>query len=230
MTTSGAPLAVTLDGVPLDGVSPETFDVRGEELVTQRQASDATRRESRPDVAAGEAAKTIKFRIVAEYRHLRDGWAARVDRMLSAPGQHRLILWKHVELAFAGDGASAVFTLPRPFARDAVDQSGAPITTPSGRPWNTFDTAVYLAGPLGAAITATRVDQATWDGGSPAAGVVWQLEGAPQIKLAAAGVPAAGSWIYVSSVPEFRVLVVPGQGVSYRGPIAEPRRLELVET
>lgn len=232
--TSGAPLAITLDGVHLDGISPQDVTVREEEAVTHRTASALAHRESRSWVDPGDPGRTLKLHLELDYAHVR-AKAPLLDRLLAVPGAHRIILWKHVTTAHESDGVTQVLTLPRAFVQDALDAAGAAIVPPAGHPWSRFPVQVYLAGPLSAAVEPQAVSQSTWDAGDPPQGTVWRLTGQPLLKLAPEDVPAAvappapPAYISVAMVPELRVhRVAPGQ-VSYRSPIPEPRRLELRE-
>jgi hypothetical protein len=227
-TTSGAPVAITLDGIHLLEISPQEIVIREEERVTHRQGAAGNSRESRPWVEPGEPGRAVKIGVTLDWQTVR-AKAPLIDRLLALPGAHRLAVWKRVTTAHESDGAGQVVTLPRAFVQDALDHQGLAILPPGGHPWSRFATHVYLAGPLGAAIEPELVSQATWDAGDPAAGVVWRLTGEPLLKLAAEDVPVPGQYVNVEMVPELRVhRVAPGE-VSYRSPIPEPRRLELRE-
>lgn len=225
--TSGAPLGITLDGIHLSGISPENYRLRAEEMVTHRQAVDATGRESRPWTPPATASKLIKYRLNLDYRHVRDK-ADLIDRLLAVPGSHRIIVWKYVTVTFSGNGATRVFTLPRALARDAVDHAGAALSPPAGRQWTDFAPEVRT-GPLSAGLTVSRVTQATWDAGDPPAGTVWFLEASRQLQLAPDDTPATDSWLYVATVPELSVHQISSDDRNHDNPIREPRRLELRE-
>lgn len=229
MTTSGAPLAITLDGVHLLGVSPQDVTFRPADRVTHREAADGSVRESRPWVDTGQVAKRVRYTVVLDYRHARDE-APLIDRLLSTPGEHRLVAWKHEADAHESDGVQQVYTLPRTLAQDALDDAGDPLSPPGGHPWSRFAVRVRLGSARAGALEPLAVSQAAWDAGDPPTGTVWRLTGSPQIKLAPADVPLAGEYLYTESVPELRLVQAAPPERSYRSPLLEPRRLELRET
>jgi len=220
VTTSytGTRVPPTLAGWPLEGIAASETLVRYREMKTVQESAGGSRQEQLLARVAGYPVRTKKREFVFRYAHVRDKYDL-IEQILAAAGPFTLTVWKFEHFAFAGDGARLEFLLDHDLAAD-YDAVPAALV-------GKIDPEVKVELD-GTPLTYTPVATATFDAGTPAAGLVWFETDGRRIKLPAA--PAAGETVHCRFVPRFEVVEQADHEKRYASPLREPRDIVLLET
>jgi len=214
----GTRVPPTLQGTQLTGASAREVLVRWREMKTVQESGGGDRQEQLLARPSGYPVRTRKREFVFDYNHIR-GLYDLVEEILAAAGPFTLSLWKLEHFAFAGDGARTEFFFDHDLAADFDSVPSALV--------GKIDPVVKV-GISGTALTYTAVSTATFDGGDPAAGIVWFETAGRRMKLPAA--PAVGETVFARFVPRFECLEQADHEKRYQNPIREPRSIVLLET
>jgi hypothetical protein len=219
MAQPAVPAQPIFNGAVLS-VSPELWQVTTSQAKTVHQLATAGRRETFTYWGPGWPLIKTKREVQIEWSHLKGEVGAMVERMLAAPGPHRLILWQPVDVAYAGDGSRAAYTCPW---HQALDLYPIP---PGGVPSSIFMPQVRLT-LAGAPLNCLFQTAEAYSAGEPDEGDVWFLAGQGGFKLSAP--PSAGSTVYLTTYPVLEVLEAPDSSRSFKNPVSRPRTLVLLE-
>lgn len=206
----------TLDGTQLTKISPEAFVETAMPKANVVELATGKRRLQSTYWGAGYPDRKLVYSWQVRYAHLRDQRRL-VNWLLAKGGTHTLTVWRHVELAYEGDGTRSEYYLPW---RHAPYVETAPAEDASFSRLGLFATT-DPADQTG--LTVVSKTTAQYDGGTPASGELWADNEATatfRVKLNAA--LADGTILYISMVPRFTVVEASSEQQQL-GPVREPK-------
>lgn len=217
--TNGTKTPPTLDGLHLEQISAETWDILERDVKGVVTLANGNLREQFLLPDPGYPEKTVKREFALDYRHL-GVYAEAIEGRLAFPGPHELVLWKHVTCGYLGDSVRQVFHVPW---RQAVHV----LTPPQGLSADRFAPIVRI-GFETPPLSVRSVEAEAFDAEIPGdLEVVFEV-GGDRLKLYRPLL--ADERLIVRVVPVFVCIVSPDAQTRRLGDVLrEPRRIALQE-